>query len=203
MKNGTATHFKSARENWFVDPANASIDVAIIKTQILDEFDHVALSDAMCVTDGILIDREVGLGDEVSIIGLFRHHHGIVKNIPIVRTGNLASMLVQQIVTRIGEIEAYLIEARSIGGLSGSPVFLNLGTVRLIRGEIKTSTEGKAIHHLLGLIHGHFDVKVAEIDHSSIDDGLSMDKVNTGIAIVTPANKIQELILMYENSIKM
>ena len=140
--------------------------------------------------------NEVGLGDEVFIVGMFRHHHGTQRNIPIVRVGNLAAFAEEKVSTRsFGLIDAYLIEARSIGGLSGSPVFLNLGVVRYVGNEIKHSTGGP-IQLLFGLIHGHFDVPSTSVDVATTDaeEGLSADRVNTGIAIVVPIDKIVEAI---------
>lgn len=202
LKNGTSTHYSANISDWYIHPTDASLDVAIFRTTIPDEFDHIAVADQMCVTDEILTEHEVGLGDEVFITGLFRHHHGVNKNVPIARVGNLASMLIPQIMTEhCGEIEAYLIEARSIGGLSGSPVFLNFGITRSIQGQIKNSNSGKPIYYLLGLVHGHFDERTSQIDNSINDDGLSIDKVNTGIAIVVPFKKIKEVIVFYEKQI--
>jgi len=91
-----------------------------------------------------------------------------------------------------GSIEAYLIESRSIGGLSGSPVFVHLGQVRLIDGQLKHATNNVGIFYLLGLIHGHFD-KNDQLDDFTIEDE-NVYKINTGIAIVVPATKILEII---------
>jgi hypothetical protein len=92
-------------------------------------------------------------------------------------------------------MDAYLIEARSIGGLSGSPVFLNLGVVRYIGNGIKHSTGGP-IQLLLGLVHGHFDVHSSLTDDvlSDASQPLSAQRVNTGIAIVVPIEKVVETI---------
>jgi hypothetical protein len=86
--------------------------------------DHLVLPMRMCATKDILKQHDVGLGEKVIISGLFQHHFGIKKNIPIVGVGNLAAFDDEKIVTRpFGEIDAYLVEARSIGGLSGSRHF--------------------------------------------------------------------------------
>ena len=97
-----------------------------------------------------------------------------------------------------GLIDAYLVEARSIGGLSGSPVFLNLGIVRYIDKQVKHAQVGP-IFYLLGLVHGHYDVPTANIDNNEEDavESLSVERVNTGIAIVVPMHKIQEVIDYY------
>ena len=77
-------------------------------------------------------------------------------------------------------MEAYLIESRSIGGLSGSPVF--------------------AVDHknrrvlLLGLIQGHYDVKDEILIDSAVSDSSIPAGINTGIAIITPATKLLEIV---------
>ena len=73
-----------------------------------------------------LTGKQFGLGEEVFILGLFRSHYGRERNIPIVKIGNISAMPEEPIHTDYcGFIYAYLIEARSIAGLSGSPVFVN------------------------------------------------------------------------------
>jgi len=104
-----------------------------------------------------------------------------------VRVGNLAALDEENVETAMGPLDAYLIEARSVGGLSGSPVFLNLGTSRYKKGQQVTSHRGPIIL-LLGLIHGHFDVPFAQVVADAESLGLTPEKINTGIAIVTPAS---------------
>jgi hypothetical protein len=191
---GTTTWAKCDGSDWRFHPTSPNVDVAVLRTGIPDGWDHLILPTSMCATDDLMSRHEVGLGDEVFITGLFRHHHGQAKNIPIVRVGNLAALSEEQVVTKeYGPIDAYLIEARSIGGLSGSPVFLNLGVSRFIGGGVKHSTTGP-INLLLGLIHGHFDAQSFNVDatNQEADSSLSAEKINTGIAIVTPITKVLE-----------
>jgi hypothetical protein len=152
----------------------------------------------MLLTEESIAATKVGVGDEVSIIGLFRSHYGVGKNIPIVRTGNIAAMADEPIYTKYaGYIGAHLIEARSIGGLSGSPVWVHVlpegGNSRLL--ELK-GTKDRIF--LLGLMHGHFDVKnLAEdavADDAMEDAMMGTAGINTGIGIVVPAQKILETI---------
>jgi hypothetical protein len=91
-----------------------------------------------------------------------------------------------------GSIDAYLIEARSIGGLSGSPVFVHLGIVRNIQGQIRHASNPTGIFYLLGLVHGHWDIPENATDNMTED--ISGGKINMGIAIVVPAVKIFEII---------
>jgi hypothetical protein len=88
----------------------------------------------------------------------------------------------EPIKTRYGLADAYLIELRSIGGLSGSPVFVH---TRLLK-------DGKEQHTLswMGLMHGHWDIEEDLID--TLDD-TDNQQLNVGIGIVVPANKILEI----------
>lgn len=194
--DGQSVWAKCQSTDWLFHPNDASIDVAMIRTGVPSEWDHLIIPLSMCATPQIITSHAVGLGDEVFMVGLFRHHHGTLKNIPIVRVGNLAAMTEEKVSTKdFGLIDAYLIEARSIGGLSGSPVFLNLGVVRYVDGAVKHS-KGGPIFFLLGLIHGHYDVPSSSIDDANEDmaDHLSSERINTGIAIVVPMEKIMEVI---------
>lgn len=196
--SATTAWAKCESVDWRFHPTEQNVDIALLSTGIPDGWDHLVIPVSMCATAEAMSANEVGLGDEVFITGLFRHHHGQQRNIPIVRVGNLAALAEERVVTKdFGPIDAYLIEARSIGGLSGSPVFLNLGVVRFINGGVKHATSG-SIPLLLGLIHGHFDTQDSSIDEATEDSGRSLSnaKVNTGIAIVTPITKVIQAMNM-------
>jgi hypothetical protein len=134
----------------------------------------------------------INIQRRITISGLFHYRQGAKRNIPIVRVGNLAAFAEEKISTELGLIDAHLIEARSIGGLSGSPVFLHLGVVRSVDNKVRTSVSGPVLY-LLGLVHGHFkDVSSTGIDQISRNtDGTSL---NTGIAMVVPVEKIIETL---------
>lgn len=202
QNDGNAVWLSSKLNDWFFHPSDPSIDIAILKTGLRSEWDHLVLPYSLCMRDERMAENEVALGDEVFITGLFRHHHGTKRNIPIVRVGNLACLTEEKVETNgFGLMDAFLIEARSIGGLSGSPVFLNLGITRMIGGKIKHA-KSEPIFYLLGLIHGHYDVAAAEVDGEDIatSDVLTTERVNTGIAIVVPFHSIKEVIEAYEDA---
>jgi hypothetical protein len=119
------------------------------------------------------------LGHEIGITGLFVHHTGSAFNIPIVRCGTIAALPGEPIRTRRGPLKGLLIELRSVGGLSGSPVF--------------TSVNGQV--YLIGLIHGHFDNRDSDIDALINEDSpSSVERINAGIGIVVPSDRIREAI---------
>lgn len=190
LKNGQLGIISTKLENWIYHK-DSSVDIAIHPIGMQDSMDHLLYPESGFVTDEIIKENEVDVGDEVFVTGLFIHHHGTKKNLPIIRVGNIAAMLGEKIQTKNSFMEAYLIEARSIGGLSGSPVFLNLGIVRKLGGQIKYR-QGDDFHNLLGLIFGHYDSSVSKIDEITEDIG-EIERVNTGIAIVTPIIKLVEI----------
>jgi len=156
-KVGTARGIRaeSKQVKWYYHDSDSSADVAVITLGVnLSDFDIVCMPIGMFIKKSEIESIGVGPGDDVVISGLFSGHPGKSKNMPIIRTGNIAMMPDEPIPTgSFGEMEAYLIEARSIGGLSGSPVVL-LKPVYLLDDAKKVVT---AQMYLLGLIHGHLD----------------------------------------------
>jgi len=175
---------------WVRHPTDESADVAVFPFLPPEEvFRFRSFSLESAVTPEVISQEGIGIGDEVFIVGLFVNHIGKRKNIPIIRIGNIAAMPEERIQTNsVGPIEAYLVEALSIGGLSGSPVFAHLPAVRVHDNALKITTDGGGVFRLLGLIHGHFDV-----DHRNAST-LTDEKINMGIAMVVPAEKIIETV---------
>jgi hypothetical protein len=150
---------------------------------------------SIAALESVFAERGIGVGDEIFITGLFRSHFGHERNIPIVRVGNIAMLKSEPILTNhpAGYIEAHLIEARSIGGLSGSPVFVHLPPFRITEGIVHLHEIGTHIYYLLGLVHGHFDVRNLR-DDSVVEDAAAAGGINTGIGVVIPVEKIIETI---------
>ncbi len=176
---------------WVMHPTDKTIDIAFYLFSFPPVADYLAIMFKKCMNDKLFDEHEVEIGDEVIITGLFHPHAGEHKNIPIVRTGNLASLNEEKIITKLGPMDAYLIEARSIGGLSGSPVYVNLGHTRFIKGGLKHSQQVDGVMTILfGILHGHYDENfVSDPTKKEL-----YEKVNMGIAIVTPIQRAIELI---------
>jgi hypothetical protein len=90
-----------------------------------------------------------------------------------------------------GYTAAYLVEARSIGGLSGSPAFVQLAPIRVVDGKTRY-TVGRQ-YYLLGLVSGHFDLQT--IDEDSVpEETQRRGGINSGMGVVIPVEKIIETI---------
>jgi hypothetical protein len=120
----------------------------------------------------------VGLSDEVLAIGLFTNHTGKERNEPILRTGNIAMIPTEPVATNpvFGPMQIYLVELRSIAGMSGSPV--------VVPHRVPIGQPQRPVS-LLGVLLGHYDVDQA--------DGTTA-AVNMGIGMVAPARLLGEVL---------
>jgi len=189
-RGGGVVGFRSVwTTEWWVHPTDRAADVCLIPVGQQPDADikGVAIKDFVTAED--ITSKRVGVGDETFITGLFTEAPGKSQNMPIVRHGNIAMLPEEQIQTDLGYADVYLVEARSIGGISGSPVFVRA----LDEGEESPARGSVRGMKLLGLAHGHWDIKESEINQASIVHDRKTG-VNLGIGIVTPATKILDIL---------
>jgi hypothetical protein len=178
-------------------PHIEAVDAAVAPVGLTDAVDYMTVPTRMFVTDDRIRTNRIGVGDEVFVSGLFWNHHGKDRNLPIVRVGNIAGMPEEKVETKkYGDVDAYLVEARSIGGLSGSPVFVHLGLTRVVDKAVKFAQgTDYGVFYLMGVMQGHWDSNaLLDVDEFPEDDDLGRERVNMGIAIVTPINKVLEIL---------
>lgn len=203
--SGAARILEAKTEHWFNHP-NPQTDVAVCPSVIpLEVFDikHVPLVDKEILTPEVITKENVGVGDEVYIAGMFVARLGEAQNIPIIRTGTIAAMQGEAIKTSFGYHHAYLVELRSIDGLSGSPVFLHLPPLTHENGKIRYRTS--LPFYPMGMLLGHDQVTShgdrIEIEQTNLKRPEKKKKLlevtaplNTGIGIVLPIEEIKEAI---------
>jgi hypothetical protein len=184
---------------WHTHPTDKSVDVSVMRVpgglHALADVETFPLD--RCVSSEIIEKYEIGIGNELFFPGLFVNHVETRQNIPIVRAGNIAAMVEEKVnTTAFGPIDAYLVEVRSIGGLSGSPVFVHLGAFRVKDGKVMHSPNDHGIFFLLGLMHGHWNSNgITDLDTATpLSDQNGDARINMGIGIVVPAEKIIEVI---------
>lgn len=196
--DGNAYSVETDISEWLPHPIESEVDIAVLPNinptiEIEgNKFDIKSIPIGMFLNTDLRNSLNINIGDDVFLTGLFYNHHGRAKNIPIIRVGNIAAMPEETVHSGTGFIDAYLIEARSIGGLSGSPVFVHLGDFT------KATKNGGAIlannrFFLLGVMQGHFEIKPTS-DAVVDKDILAKEKINMGIAIVVPIEKVLEVI---------
>jgi hypothetical protein len=185
---------------WKFHPNFPSMDLAVLKIGISAAWDHVAWPMEAFVSEQSMSDdgRKIELGDELFFAGLFWPHTGEKRNIPIVRIGNVAALRGEPVVNSYGKpMDAYLAESRSVGGLSGSPTFVDvLLAKQTYVGERAWRTgQFPAKFRLMGVIHGHFNSGDRQPDNTLAED--EKLGVNLGIAMIMPADAILKVLEVF------
>jgi hypothetical protein len=201
-------------QRWFYHPTEKEyVDAAVTIFFLpeMRELDLFTIQPQMFADERVIREANLGVGDEVFIAGLFSKVTDTARQHPIVRIGNLAMMPGERISFKDDKlIDAYLIESRSIGGLSGSPVFVRETIRQQVGIKFKPGknpsnvvdrypgesfdpviVDGLGRIFFLGSIIGHWD---APTSYTST----MREAVNMGISPVVPAHKILEIICQPE-----
>jgi hypothetical protein len=205
-KGGNQDSFDTPLASWR-GHSDGNVDIAVMKIGVGDNFDHATWPLELCVINSEFDtpesgNRKIELGDEISFAGLFYPRPGQRRNLPIVRIGTVAALREEPVLGREGRpMDVYLVESQSIGGLSGSPVFIDVRTAQTTSppewGYTPRADEASSPvrFRLLGLIHGHFGID--DVADAIADDGKEKIHINMGIAMVVPAEKILETLAGY------
>lgn len=161
------------------------------------------------MTKEFMFEQQIGAGDEVLMIGNFQTRGGKAKNLPTIRSGNIAQMPDEPMknpYTGYDE-ESFVVEMRSASGYSGSPVILSLlGSRRFyVKNEIHGARprygtmEVQDDFKLLGIDWGHIATKEFLYD----GDGNKLPRsesvwINSAMAGVVPCWKLEEMIFSEE-----
>jgi len=143
------------------------------------------------VSKEFVAEHGAGIGDEVMMIGRFINREGIQYNSPTARFGHIAQMAGDPI---DAQEEAILCEVRSIGGYSGSPVFVVPN--RSYGRPGKRLPEDRVI--ILGVDFCHINDFADARDEGGRRMPHIRVPVNTGMAGVVPAWKLYELLMCQE-----
>lgn len=198
LRDGSSVMLEITASHWTTHP-DPSVDAAVtplLLTEPLD-LDVLGIHVDNFLSDEIIAEHGIGAGDQVFITGLFTRAAGTSRNMPIVRMGTIALMPSEKIPHGTGLIDAYLIEHHSIGGLSGSPAFVNeTAIIQIPYTEKKRSNEPLAIFapgqtFFLGLVRGHWELPV----NAALGQ---LEPMNYGISVVVPAHKIRDILYSEE-----
>ena len=160
-------------------------------------YDFKFIPDNLIASKEVITTNEIAEGDEVFFAGLFTSHIGQKKNQPIIRFGKVALISDEKIEWKEKDkpakfMDLLLLECQSFGGNSGSPVFYQLNPLRK-PGQISM---GGPIVFLAGIMLGSF----LNQNQIQITDTVAnlVSLQNVGIAAVTPADKLHEILFSEE-----
>ena len=203
--DGATDIFEFDPQDWEFFPEGD--DIAVSPRLPFDSSLHkgIFILTSVFATDEAVLKFEIGVGDDVFMVGRFIDHDGGATNLPAVRFGNISVMptAIEQPTGYKGK--SYCIDLHSRTGYSGSPVFV----YRTAAGNLdETARTGKIfgeIHFflfLLGIHWGQFPEeweivlreKLTEVMRQNlITDGNYIRGVS-GMTCVIPAQKILDLL---------
>jgi hypothetical protein len=146
----------------------------------------------------------LALGQDIFFVGLFSARPGVDSVDALVRSGKVAreyakvALTVNDIARESIETTVHIVESRSWGGESGSPVFIYDEKWKLEQGyQIGGfSSQDRVVPDvhpkLLGVMHGHYQIPADVMNAGETAGGVD---INSGIAIVIPCVHLTELIM--------
>jgi hypothetical protein len=188
-KGGTAI---DDLEGWISSPTD---DLAIHPVSFSsDDFAQKGVPVEIILTEERAAKMRIGIGDAVFMVGRFVNHEGKQRNAPLVRFGMIAQMPTEPIEYELNgkphSQDSIIADIRSIGGYSGSPVFLN-------EQNIFDRAGGAPIdrHYLIGIDWGHIKMwsPVCGPDEEPIIN--TQVNINSGMAGIVPSWKLLDLIM--------
>ena len=204
---GTSNLIETKKEEWRFHPLGSDLAICLIDANQLQ--DTSFLSQEFLLTNEFMEEKNVGVGDDVFVIGNFQTRGGKTRNYPTVRLGNIAQMPNEPLknpYTTLDE-ESFIIELHSTSGYSGSPVILSIPWI--INRKFDRKKEEKTppkwhnpepdYYRLLGIDWGHIQTKESlyNSDGERLPNGESI-WINSAMAGVVPSWKIAEMLYSEE-----
>lgn len=197
-RDGTFGYIEKKVEDWICHPNGDDLAITPI---VINQSEHQV---DYYVSDQSFSDREefktidIGIGDEVFIVGRFQLSEGVSQNYPTVRFGYIAKMPVEPLKTPDGiDQESYLVECHSISGFSGSPVFVYVPPFSHRANTETVTTKWQRL--FLGVDWGHLPI-VEKVQQKNLDkkewaDDPNLRVLNNSAMMgVVPVWKLRELL---------
>jgi hypothetical protein len=207
--NGHFTIFPFTRDDWtFSD----EYDIAVAPIDYKEGHRYLFIPEERFLTPEIAARHDVGIGDEVFMIGRFINHEGRQRNNPSVRWGHVAMMPVEvpDDVDQPKKIEKdFVVETHSIAGYSGSPVIVRPLPAHKLLSHVSDylyvpvveantnvllsgSTPGSPVHPVAARFGGPWLLGIERaFIHYKTEQSI---KANTGMSAVVPAWHILDLL---------
>lgn len=202
-RDGKKAILPTIRGDWITHASGDDLAACLISFDPKDyKFNHVPR--ASFLSKEIVKDFNIGPGDDVFMVGRFINHEGRQANLPTVRFGNIGQMPWETVKQDDGfEQESFLVEVRSIGGYSGSPIFAFIPAASARPGVKDWATPEKILRShgpwLLGVDWGYINnwEPVRRENGEPVNPGnpaAMQVRLNKGMAAAVPAWKLAELL---------
>lgn len=174
---------------WFFHKDAMSVDIAV-QPLLPKDSDFLIISSKDFITKDLIINKKIGIGDEVFYSGLLSYHSGREKIAPIVRFGRLA--LVTDEKTIDGKYY-HFIDAGNTPGHSGSPVFLWATPTRTSSGIVV----GPRIFGLYGIVSAVLEYNKqlqVTVPKPTGQKLIPIDSRSGGITAIIPVKYLVEIL---------
>lgn len=185
---------RSEKDYW--EHPDPGVDIVAFRTIHSDQADYEFLPLDLVATPENLKAEDVAPTDRVLFPGLLVQFFGSTQNYPVMRDGSVALLPGEPIPLKIqmaGQIietsqPLLLLNAISVQGASGSPVFLS-PRPRMSGNSFVLGAKP----YLLGVMHGFYNALPREVIQVPTS-ARSLYAENSGIAIVFPAWRLREIL---------
>ena len=191
--------FEDLRSNGDVwEHTDDGVDILVFRTPHFEEAEYQAFPIALIASREKYLEEDIKPTDRIMFPSLLVNFMGTSRNYPVTRDGSIALIPDESVPLEydVGakryrtNQQVVLIDATSIPGASGSPVFLQ-PELRLKRG---TYTLGDYQPWLLGIMHGFYPASPRELTPVHASRIIPGFAENSGIAIVFPSWKLLEIL---------
>ena len=190
------TRLKADGDYW--EHPDEGVDIVVFRSMHPHEAKYEAIPLRFVATRETFQQEDIGQADRIVFPALLVNFLGSARNYPVLRDGAIALVPDEKVPLRFNvgsrvissEQELILLDATSIPGASGSPVFLWPGP----RIKHQTFTLGGALPYLLGVMHGFYPAAPRELVDIQTAGVSRMFAENSGIAIVFPSWRLREIL---------
>ncbi len=191
--DGTVSIYEAEEPNWIFP--KGGLDLAVLPIPVVpgrQRFKRVGYTAIM--SEETAREWDIGPGTDTFLVGRFIESGGIQTNQPSVRFGTVAQMPLEYPNEFGRPQESFLVETRSVGGYSGSPVFAHIPPFMkdMSSGDLDGSYWGPA---LLGVNWGHATRRDPILDPAGRETGSGQHvRSQTGMAMVIPAWRLLKFL---------
>jgi hypothetical protein len=196
-KDGRCFPIDSDERKWFHHQEGDDLSILLVDFPTQFECVSIEYEPSAFITKEKIDAFDIGIGEEAFTVGRFINHEGKQRNAPVVRFGNISQMPIEPIKQDNGHLQdSYLVEGRSVGGFSGSPVFSYIPSFAL---RPKTGKQVSSAFYgpwLLGVNWGHLNdwKPVCSPNGTPISSHPMIVAQSSGMMGVVPVWKLVEMI---------
>ncbi len=188
---------KKTNDYW-EHPNDSGVDIVVFRSLHFEGTKYTPFPLDLIATKETFKENVIRQTDRIIFPSLLINFMGLAQNYPVIRDGSIALLPAEKVPMKynvgnkeiITKQELILVDATSIPGASGSPIFLWPGP----RLKGNSYQMGGTKPYLLGVMHGFYPAIPREILDVQTSDMKKMYAENSGVAIIFPSWKLQDIL---------